>query len=115
MPAALAQGELERRLLEIGFVEGAEVEILHEGMIGRLRRGGRVIAVVLRCIGARSARLRRTPPSLRDRGDQNRWALVSPVRNAHGGVRPKDGRGPRGRAEYAAAPLAEIGQEVTVV
>jgi ferrous iron transport protein A len=32
---ALAQGELERRLLEIGFVEGAEVEILHEGMIGR--------------------------------------------------------------------------------
>jgi ferrous iron transport protein A len=35
MPTALAQGELERRLLEIGFVEGAEVEILHEGMIGR--------------------------------------------------------------------------------
>ena len=26
--------ELERRLLEIGFVEGAEVEILHEGLIG---------------------------------------------------------------------------------
>jgi ferrous iron transport protein A len=35
LPTALAQGELERRLLEIGFVEGAEVEILHEGMIGR--------------------------------------------------------------------------------
>jgi ferrous iron transport protein A len=35
LPAALARGELERRLLEIGFVEGAEVEILHEGMIGR--------------------------------------------------------------------------------
>jgi len=33
--AVLAEGELERRLLEIGFVEGAEVEILHEGMIGR--------------------------------------------------------------------------------
>jgi len=32
---ALESGELERRLLEIGFVEGAEVEILHEGMIGR--------------------------------------------------------------------------------
>lgn len=32
---ALDAGELERRLLEIGFVEGAEVEILHEGMIGR--------------------------------------------------------------------------------
>ena len=28
-------GELERRLLEIGFVEGAEVEILHEGFIGK--------------------------------------------------------------------------------
>jgi ferrous iron transport protein A len=27
--------ELERRLLEIGFVEGAHVEILHEGFIGR--------------------------------------------------------------------------------
>jgi ferrous iron transport protein A len=27
--------ELERRLLEIGFVEGASIEILHEGFIGR--------------------------------------------------------------------------------
>lgn len=27
--------ELERRLLEIGFVEGARVEILHEGFMGR--------------------------------------------------------------------------------
>jgi ferrous iron transport protein A len=27
--------ELERRLLEIGFVEGARVRILHEGFIGR--------------------------------------------------------------------------------
>ncbi|MBB6252564.1 FeoA family protein [Nitrospirillum iridis] len=27
--------ELERRLLEIGFVEGARVEILHEGLFGR--------------------------------------------------------------------------------
>ena len=26
--------ELERRLLEIGFVEGARIEILHEGLIG---------------------------------------------------------------------------------
>ena len=31
VPAA----ELERRLLEIGFVEGARVEILHEGIIRR--------------------------------------------------------------------------------
>ncbi|HUA51538.1 MAG TPA: FeoA family protein [Candidatus Sulfotelmatobacter sp.] len=27
--------ELERRLLEIGFVEGAPVEIVHEGLLGR--------------------------------------------------------------------------------
>jgi ferrous iron transport protein A len=27
--------ELERRLLELGFVEGAQVEILHEGPLGR--------------------------------------------------------------------------------
>ncbi len=27
--------ELERRLLELGFVEGANVELLHEGLFGR--------------------------------------------------------------------------------
>ena len=27
--------ELERRLLELGFVEGATVELLHEGLFGR--------------------------------------------------------------------------------
>ena len=27
--------EIERRLLELGFVEGAMVEILHEGPVGR--------------------------------------------------------------------------------
>ncbi len=27
--------DLERRLLEMGFVEGARVEVLHEGLIGR--------------------------------------------------------------------------------
>jgi ferrous iron transport protein A len=31
----LAPAELESRLLEMGFVEGARVEILHEGMFGR--------------------------------------------------------------------------------
>ena len=31
IPAA----EIERRLLELGFVEGATVEILHEGPVGR--------------------------------------------------------------------------------
>lgn len=30
-----AAAELERRLLEIGFVEGASVEIIHEGFIRR--------------------------------------------------------------------------------
>jgi ferrous iron transport protein A len=32
---AVSDAELERRLLEIGFVEGAKVEILHEGLFGR--------------------------------------------------------------------------------
>ena len=32
---ALEAHELERRLLEMGFVEGAHVEILHEGPVGR--------------------------------------------------------------------------------
>ena len=33
--SSLEGDELERRLLEIGFVEGARVEILHEGAFGR--------------------------------------------------------------------------------
>jgi len=33
--SALGAGELERRLLELGFVEGARLELLHEGLIGR--------------------------------------------------------------------------------
>jgi ferrous iron transport protein A len=35
VPDGIAAAELERRLLEIGFVEGAAVEIVHEGFIGR--------------------------------------------------------------------------------
>jgi len=31
----MSADELERRLLEMGFVEGARFEILHEGLIGR--------------------------------------------------------------------------------
>ena len=31
----LPPGELERRLIELGFIEGARVEILHEGFFGR--------------------------------------------------------------------------------
>jgi ferrous iron transport protein A len=33
--SALPDHELERRLMELGFVEGARVEILHEGIVGR--------------------------------------------------------------------------------
>ena len=33
--SGLPTAELERRLLELGFTEGAAVEILHEGIIGR--------------------------------------------------------------------------------
>lgn len=32
--SGLSSEELERRLIELGFVEGASVEILHEGAIG---------------------------------------------------------------------------------
>jgi ferrous iron transport protein A len=32
--SALSASELESRLLELGFVEGARVEVLHEGIIG---------------------------------------------------------------------------------
>ena len=32
--AGLPAPELERRLIELGFVEGADVELLHEGLFG---------------------------------------------------------------------------------
>ena len=32
---AIEAEELERRLLEMGFVEGARIEVLHEGLFGR--------------------------------------------------------------------------------
>jgi ferrous iron transport protein A len=34
-PGGLEPAELERRLLEIGFVEGARFELIHEGLFGR--------------------------------------------------------------------------------
>jgi ferrous iron transport protein A len=34
-PSGIAAAELERRLLELGFIEGALIEILHEGLVGR--------------------------------------------------------------------------------
>ncbi|MFT4121790.1 FeoA family protein [Bradyrhizobium sp.] len=33
--SALPDAELESRLIELGFVEGARVEVLHEGIVGR--------------------------------------------------------------------------------
>lgn len=33
--ATLSAEEMERRLIELGFVEGAQVRILHEGLFGR--------------------------------------------------------------------------------
>jgi ferrous iron transport protein A len=33
--SSLSDSELESRLIELGFVEGARVEILHEGIVGR--------------------------------------------------------------------------------
>lgn len=33
--SSLSDVELESRLIELGFVEGARVEILHEGLVGR--------------------------------------------------------------------------------
>jgi ferrous iron transport protein A len=45
----LAAPEIERRLLELGFVEGAEIKVLHEGPIGRdpiaVRINGATIAL----------------------------------------------------------------------
>jgi ferrous iron transport protein A len=32
--SALSDIELESRLIELGFVEGAQVEVLHEGIVG---------------------------------------------------------------------------------
>jgi ferrous iron transport protein A len=33
--SALSATELESRLIELGFVEGAKVQIMHEGIVGR--------------------------------------------------------------------------------
>jgi ferrous iron transport protein A len=33
--SALPDTELESRLIELGFVEGAKIEVLHEGIVGR--------------------------------------------------------------------------------
>ena len=45
----LCAAELERRLVELGFTEGAEVEIRHEGLFGRdpiaVRVDGATVAI----------------------------------------------------------------------
>jgi ferrous iron transport protein A len=45
----LAAPEIESRLIELGFVEGAEIKVLHEGPIGRdpiaVRINGTTIAL----------------------------------------------------------------------
>jgi ferrous iron transport protein A len=33
--SVLSDAELESRLIELGFVEGAKVQVLHEGIVGR--------------------------------------------------------------------------------
>ena len=33
--SSLSAAELESRLIELGFVEGARIEVLHEGIVGR--------------------------------------------------------------------------------
>jgi len=52
----LGGAEVERRLLEMGFVEGAPVEIVHEGLIGRdpiaVRLADRTVALRRREAGA---------------------------------------------------------------
>jgi len=34
-PGEIGHDEMERRLLEMGFVEGARFHVLHEGLVGR--------------------------------------------------------------------------------
>jgi ferrous iron transport protein A len=45
----LAASEIERRLVEMGFVEGASIEVLHEGLFGRdpmaVRLAERIVAL----------------------------------------------------------------------
>ena len=47
--SSLSAPEMERRLIELGFVEGARVSILHEGLFGRdpiaVRVGGATVAL----------------------------------------------------------------------
>ena len=59
----LSGSEIERRLLEMGFVEGAPVHLVHEGVFGRdpiaVRLADRTVA--LRRREARAVMVRATP------------------------------------------------------
>jgi ferrous iron transport protein A len=59
----VAEAELERRLLEFGFVEGAKLEVLHEGAIRR-------DPIAVRVDDMRVA--------LRRRDAQDVWVLLEP-------------------------------------
>ncbi len=59
--------ELERRLLELGFVEGARVELLHEGLFGR-------DPIAMKVDDMRVALRRHEAASLTVRFDQTRTA-----------------------------------------
>ena len=45
--SALSAVELESRLIELGFVEGAKIEVLHEGIVGRDPIGVRIENVTI--------------------------------------------------------------------
>ncbi len=72
--------ELERRLIELGFVEGADVELLHQGLFG-----GDPIAVRVAhtTIVQRRRRSRKPPPPTRG---------VTPRRRPHGRNRLSKGK-----------------------
>jgi ferrous iron transport protein A len=61
--SGLSGAEIERRLLEMGFVEGAPVRLVHEGFFGRdpiaVRLADRTVA--LRRREARAVMVRATP------------------------------------------------------
>ena len=63
----LGAAEIERRLVEMGFVEDAPVEIIHEGLIGRdpiaIRLADRTVALRRREARAVMVRPRTTGPS----------------------------------------------------
>ena len=68
--AGLPPSELERRLIELGFVEGASVELLHQGLFGgdpiAVRVAGRsrssTSRAPIRCAHVRPTRRSRATP-----------------------------------------------------